>query len=541
MQSLKPQDAYEYISDVELQHDQVRHISGGCSCKSDLVLSVSAHESGWPHVIVGSDRAGSLVCKHVNCCSMPGLKRKCRHCKTVCTWLKTIDHDLDMLETSGEDPARLDRLSALAAEMEGYQLLKDNQSLSQGAAMDICPIRVTKIAFSIGLQAFIVALAIEYESLFTCPICKEHGYTIIIDGKAMGVNRKLSKAHQCCMADGAATVSVECSHAQVVALPEPEARRLLEELATGRLPIGSYHELHALCDKVNSQLGLLLASGYVVVAPLWFGAQLTFNLSLSMTNVTSNTILSSTSSLFTFALSCLLLGEKYTFVKLGSIVVCIAGVVMVTFGDSSHSEGRQSFVGDMLCLLSSLLYASYTIAIRQMLPNDENADVTTFFGFIGLLNLVFMAPVLIILWLTSVVQLQGMTAWLLLLAVCKGLFDNVLSDYLWARAVLLLGPTLATVGLSVQVPLAVAAEGIFGTPEWLHSHGSAAFMILGAIAVLMGFMGVSLSHTSAILQRYSHTSAIQQDASDNQADSEECEASMYRNDSVLPPDGSGGF
>ncbi|DBA88470.1 TPA: hypothetical protein ACH3X2_004955 [Trebouxia sp. C0005] len=42
---------------------------------------------------------------------------------------KAIDHDLDMLETTGEDPARLDTLSALAAEMEGYQLLKD-QSLS---------------------------------------------------------------------------------------------------------------------------------------------------------------------------------------------------------------------------------------------------------------------------------------------------------------------------------------------------------------------------------------------------------------------------
>ena len=36
-----------------------------------------------------------------------------------------------MLETTGEDPARLDRLSTLAAEMEGYQLLSDNQSLSQ--------------------------------------------------------------------------------------------------------------------------------------------------------------------------------------------------------------------------------------------------------------------------------------------------------------------------------------------------------------------------------------------------------------------------
>jgi len=59
------------------------------------------------------------------------------------------------------------------------------------------------------MQVFIAALDIEYRSPFTCPICTEHGYTIIIDGKAMGVNRKLFKAHQCCMADGAATVNVE--------------------------------------------------------------------------------------------------------------------------------------------------------------------------------------------------------------------------------------------------------------------------------------------------------------------------------------------
>ncbi|DBA72298.1 TPA: hypothetical protein ACH3X2_010543 [Trebouxia sp. C0005] len=64
--SLKPEDAYEYINDVELHHDQVRHTSGGCACKSDLVLSVSAHRSGLPHVIVGSDRAGSSVCRHDN-------------------------------------------------------------------------------------------------------------------------------------------------------------------------------------------------------------------------------------------------------------------------------------------------------------------------------------------------------------------------------------------------------------------------------------------------------------------------------------------
>ena len=52
-----------------------------------------------------------------------------------------------MLETTGEDPARLDRLSTLAAEMEGYQLLSDNQSLSQGQDTDInnCPVSMSRI------------------------------------------------------------------------------------------------------------------------------------------------------------------------------------------------------------------------------------------------------------------------------------------------------------------------------------------------------------------------------------------------------------
>ena len=52
------------------------------------------------------------------------------------------------------------------------------------------------------------------------------------------------------------------------------------------------------------------------VAPLWFAAQYTFNLSLSETTVTSNTILASTSSLFTYGLSCCLLLEAFLLSKL---------------------------------------------------------------------------------------------------------------------------------------------------------------------------------------------------------------------------------
>ena len=74
-----------------------------------------------------------------------------------------------------------------------------------------------------------------------------------------------------------------------------------------------------------------------------------------------------------------------------------------------------------------------------------------------------------------------------------GLFDNVLSDYLWARAVLLIGPTIATVGLSVQIPLAVVAEMLLRSPPWLRSPSSAVLILVGALAVIAGFLGVTLT------------------------------------------------
>jgi solute carrier family 35, member F5 len=61
------------------------------------------------------------------------------------------------------------------------------------------------------------------------------------------------------------------------------------------------------------------------VGPLWFLAQLCFNMSLHMTSVTSNTILSSPASLFTFFLSVIFIGEKFTVGKLVAVLLTIAG------------------------------------------------------------------------------------------------------------------------------------------------------------------------------------------------------------------------
>ncbi|CAD6338628.1 unnamed protein product [Miscanthus lutarioriparius] len=128
----------------------------------------------------------------------------------------------------------------------------------------------------------------------------------------------------------------------------------------------------------------------MLISPFWFLAQLTFNLSLRYTTVTSNTILSSTSSLFTFLVALVFLGETFTWLKLISVLLCMGGLI-----------------------------------------------------------------------------------------------DNVLSDYLWGKAILLTTTTVATAGLTIQVPIAAIVDTLTGHAPHLLDY-------IGAAAVLVGFAGINI-------------------------------------------------
>lgn len=52
---------------------------------------------------------------------------------------------------------------------------------------------------------------------------------------------------------------------------------------------------------------------------------------------------------------------------------------------------------------------------------------------------------------------------------------------------------MATAGLALQVPLAVALDALLRSPAWLHHAGSAVLTMLGGGIVLVGFFGVNAS------------------------------------------------
>ena len=64
--------------------------------------------------------------------------------------------------------------------------------------------------------------------------------------------------------------------------------------------------------------------------------------------------------------------------------------------------------------------AALQIAIRKMLHEDDSMSMMLFFGFVGALNAVCLAPVLLTLHLAGFVSAAGLTLRVFALTVCKG-------------------------------------------------------------------------------------------------------------------------
>lgn len=244
------------------------------------------------------------------------------------------------------------------------------------------------------------------------------------------------------------------------------------------------------------------------IAPLWFFSNYFYNISLSYTTITASTVLSSTGSVFTFLFAVTCGDEYFSKYKCCGVALALCGSIVTSIQDvgSNNNQVDDSFLGDIFGLISAVGYGGYTVMLRMACPKDEEIfSMQLLLGYIGLLNMLGLSPVLI--WLLPTLlrpnQARGghdadddahdhgyaLTWFIFGCIVVKGLFDNVLSDYLWARAICLTSATVASVGIGLTIPLALLSD-IFIMNE--HSVLNIT-SIFGALCVLVGFIFTNLS------------------------------------------------
>lgn len=218
----------------------------------------------------------------------------------------------------------------------------------------------------------------------------------------------------------------------------------------------------------------------LLISPLWFAAQWTYAQGVATTSVTSSTVISTTSVVWTLLASVAFLGERLTFLKVLGILACMGGNVATLWGGDMGPNGQEHLIGDIWCLVSAVLYAAYTTVLKRF--TRPSTSVGLLFGALGLAVLVVGTP------LTFGLAPEGMRrlTWELFgLLIFNGLFDNVLSQWAWAKAVQYTSPTAATVGLSLTIPLSVVADYVRQNRLTIWSYVASALVIAGFVIVTL--------------------------------------------------------
>ncbi|CAO1638027.1 unnamed protein product [Parajaminaea phylloscopi] len=261
----------------------------------------------------------------------------------------------------------------------------------------------------------------------------------------------------------------------------------------------------------------VLAAQFTLV---WFAANWTLNAGLGMTSVASGTTLSSASGFFTLALGSATGVERFSKLKLLATAISFAGVVLVTHADSAppeiHPRSEPSLtgptvlditmaapvnapLGDALSLLSAFCYALYVTLLKLRIQSEDRVSMPLFFGFVGAFNVVLLWPIGLVLHLTGVEPFQlphDRATWI---GVGVNMAITFVSDFAYLLSMLKTAPLVATVGLSLTIPLAVAIDLVRGT----HSGGMTAN--IGSMAVLLSFVAIGWDDSKAAeLEAHEH-------------------------------------
>lgn len=218
---------------------------------------------------------------------------------------------------------------------------------------------------------------------------------------------------------------------------------------------------------------------------LWFAANLVTNASLSYTSVASQTILSSTSSFFTLLVGALCHAEVINRIKVIGSIVSFIGIVLVTRSDSTASAAASDnvhlaipykfhngitpdntdaftiFCGNLLALAGALLYGVYSILLKWRIQDESRVNMKIFFGFVGLFTLLFLWPTIFLLHYLGWEEFQLPHGSKVLSVVIINCVITFVSDFCWAKAMLLTSPLTVTVGLSTTIPFAMLGDFLF--------------------------------------------------------------------------------
>jgi len=210
---------------------------------------------------------------------------------------------------------------------------------------------------------------------------------------------------------------------------------------------------------------------------------------LSRTSVSGNTAIYNSSPVFVFLISVFLIKEKITVFKILSVIMCVAGVLIISFTSNENSGGTGKFIsttfGYILVVVSTCLYSLYEVLYHKIshFVKDNDGPViesARFLGLMGVFNTIFVWVPVVVLSQTNIEPISFPDKAQFELMLFNTFLDSIY-NVLLLLGIGLTSPIFISVGVVFTIPVSILMDYL------MHSFYLPWISLIGVVLIIGGF------------------------------------------------------
>ena len=116
-----------------------------------------------------------------------------------------------------------------------------------------------------------------------------------------------------------------------------------------------------------------------------------------------------------------------------------------------------------------MFYGLYAVILKKRVPEEAESDFdfSYFLGFVGLFNSLCLLPLFPIFNFTGIETFEWPSMKVIQGLTLNAILGTVISDYCWAKSVVLLGPLLTTLGITLTIPISMIFDAYYEKKQFV--------------------------------------------------------------------------
>lgn len=230
-------------------------------------------------------------------------------------------------------------------------------------------------------------------------------------------------------------------------------------------------------------------------------------MALQYTSASNQTVLGSTTAMFTLFVGLFLNIDRLTSKKLVCVATSLAGVILINVSESHVGENddnkfkpKNAALGNFFALVGAFCYALYLLTMKLRCgTGKKTTNERQLFGFVGVFTFLMSVPTLAVLDYTGIEKFSlPPTTSVFLMVIINAVF-SVISDYVTILAMLLTSPLVTSLALTSSIPITILVDFIILNVNGGKSNSSNSSALLygfGVLSLLVSVILININITS---------------------------------------------